>query len=120
MLRDLREQPGQELSVHHHRGNNHAQESLSAKVVLRAGGQRDKHEDEASITQDAQTGWKINVLISKANNVILNYHSQTVLPRCAQQLGLLYRSPWLQAAGSQKVWLGAQGCTHIWDDTVEQ
>lgn len=106
-LQDLREQTGRKFTVHHHRGNNHTQASLSAKDVLRAGGQRDKHVDGASIIQHAQAGREINVHISEANNVILNYYSQTVPPRCVQQLAalpfqladwLLYGSLWLQAA----------------------
>lgn len=86
MLRDLREQTGQKFTVHHHRGNNHTHESLSAKDVLRAWGQQDEHVDGASIMHDAQTGWQINVHISEANNVIFNYYSQTLPPRCVQQL----------------------------------
>lgn len=106
VLRDLREQTGQKFTVHHRRGNNHTQESLSAKDVLRAAGQEDEHVDRASMIQDAQTGWEISVHISEANNVILNYCSQTVPPRCVQQLvALRFRlagwlwcgSLWLQA-----------------------
>lgn len=86
--------------MHHRRGNNHTQESLSAKDVLRAAGQQDEHVDAASIKQDTQTGWEINVHISQ---VVWNYYSQTVPPRCVHWGSfpvtdwLLYGSLWLQA-----------------------
>lgn len=70
VLPDLREQTGRKFTVHHRRGNNHTQESLSAKDVLRAGGQQDEHVDAASIKQDTQTGWEINVHISQVNSVV--------------------------------------------------
>lgn len=68
VVRDLREQTGQDLTAHHHRGNNRTQESLSAKAVLRAGGTTAQTR-RGPVIEDAQRGWEINVHISEANNV---------------------------------------------------
>lgn len=82
--------------MYHHQDYIHTEQTLSAKDVLRAGRQEDKHTGSVSRILDKQAHKEpINVHITGTNSVILNYYSWTFTPRCTQELVVLH----LQLAG---------------------